>query len=536
MQNKIHRKDVFPMKKVFSFDSTLRDGAQSEGISFSVFDKLHIVKILDEIGVDYIEAGNPGSNPKDLEFFEKAACLELKHAKLCAFGSTRRKDLRVEQDENVLSLLKANTQTVAIFGKSWDLHIHEILKTTEEDNLCLIRDTVAFFKKHGKEVIFDAEHFFDGYHASPSTAISVLQAACDAGADTLCLCDTNGGTMPHEIGRIVKLVSDQFPTVRVGIHCHDDIGCAVASSLLAVENGASHVQGTLIGIGERCGNADLSIIAPNLQLKEDYQFVSGDLKQLSEAVFAISELSNLPVPQNKPYVGRSAFAHKGGMHIDGVHKCPRSFEHVDPASVGNERRFLLSEVSGRSTVLAKLAKIAPALDKQSPQTAEIMAKVKELEHLGYQFESADASFELVALKLLNRFESRFRLILYKTSDEFPAIDESQENYAMLQLEVNGTRETSAATGNGPVNALDLALRKALQVFYPGVTKVHLVDYKVRVLTPEQATGAVVRVLIESTDGKHNWNTVGVSHNVIQASWLALADSLEYFLMKYSDER
>lgn len=517
------------MKTVQIFDSTLRDGAQSEGISFSVEDKLKIIHTLDDLGVAYIEAGNPGSNPKDLEFFARAEKIRLRHARLCAFGSTRRKNLRVEDDANVMSLLQAKTDTIVIFGKSWDLHIREILKTTPENNLDLVYDTLLYFKKLDKEVIFDAEHFFDGYKANPECAVAVLRAAASAGADSMCLCDTNGGCTPMEIYRITTEMIRLFPAAQIGIHCHNDNGCAVANSLMAVEAGAVQVQGTLTGIGERCGNADLSSIIPSLQLKSGLACLTSELSNLTEAVCKIAEICNLPVAANKPYVGHSAFAHKGGMHIDGVSKCTQSFEHVTPEAVGNQRRFLMSEVSGRTTILAKLTGVAPELTKESPETAAIVQRLKELEHEGYQFESADASFELMVLQTLGRFQPHFKLSMYKTSGEYPSPDREMSAYAMLKIEVDGIHETSASMGNGPVNALDLALRKALTVFYPQVSKVHLIDYKVRVLSGDQATGAKVRVLIDSTDGEQTWTTVGVSTDIIQASWIALVDSIEYAL-------
>jgi len=521
--------------KIEIFDSTLRDGAQSEGISFSVSDKLNIVQTLDDFGVAYIEAGNPGSNPKDIEFFEQATHLKLKTAKLCAFGSTHRKHTAVEDDPNILSLLNAGTDSVAIFGKSWDLHVHKILNVTLQENLLLVSETVAFFKAHGKEVIFDAEHYFDGRKANLDYAMQVLKAAAKAGADVLCLCDTNGGASPITVRDGTKQVVKEFPGMRIGIHCHNDIGCAVASSMLAVEAGAVHVQGTFTGIGERCGNADLSIVIPNLQLKHGYECVANDLSMLSETVIKLTEISNLVLPNNKPYTGASAFAHKGGMHIDGVSKLSESFEHIDPSAVGNSRRFLMSEVSGRTTVLAKLASLAPELDKNSPETADIVNRLKELEHEGYQFESADASFELMVLSVLGRYHPHFKLCMYRTSGEFPSPDGDKSASAMLSIEVNGKMETSAAMGNGPVNALDTALRKALNVFYPELAKIHLTDYKVRVLTAEQASAAKVRVLIESTDGALTWTTVGVSTDIIAASWQALVDSIEYILNKKEEK-
>ena len=518
------------MTTIEIFDSTLRDGAQGEGISFSVSDKLSILRALDAFGVDYIEAGNPGSNPKDIEFFERAAELTLKNARLCAFGSTCRKHARPEEDDNVLSLLSANTPVVAIFGKTWDLHVLQVLTTTLEENLRLVGDTLRFFKNHGKEVIFVAEHLFDGYLNNPAYAMKVLSAAADAGADVLCLCDTNGGTMPDDIRSIVAKVCDAFPRTRVGIHCHNDCGCAVAASLMAVRAGARQVQGTFTGIGERCGNADLSTVVPSLRLKLGMD-CKGDLASLRHTVTKLTELSNMPMPANKPYVGASAFAHKGGMHIDGVSKVSRSFEHVPPEAVGNERRFLMSEVSGRTTVLAKLATVAPELTKNSPEVAEIVKKLKELEHEGFQFEAADASFELMVMKALDRFTPHFSLSMYRISGEYPFPDGEQSASAMLSIQVDGTQETTAAMGNGPVHALDTALRKALSVFYPELTRVRLTDYKVRVLTGLAATASTVRVLIESSDGEQSWTTVGVSTDIIAASWQALTDSIEYILHK-----
>ena len=518
------------LRSVEIFDSTLRDGAQGEGISFSVQDKLNIVKALDDFGVAYIEAGNPFSNPKDAAFFERVKGLRLKSAKLCAFGSTCRKNIAPCDDENVAALLKANTETITIFGKASELHVTEILRATPEENLAIVEDTVRFLKDNGREVIFDAEHFFDGCEANPEYALEVLRAAVRGGADVLCLCDTNGGTSPLDLYGAVKRVCGAFPDRRVGIHCHNDAGCATANSLLAVEAGAVQVQGTFIGFGERCGNADLSAVIPNLMLKHGYEIPGVKLETLSETAFRIAEIANLSIRSDKPFIGRSAFAHKGGMHIDGVCKLPASFKHIDPAAVGNRRRFLASEVSGRTTVLEKAVRIAPELKKDSPETARIVEKLKELESDGYQFEAADASFELLILKLLGRYQPYFSLIQYKTTGEFPTPDGSTSAYAMIQIRVDGKTETAASTGNGPVNALDLALRKALSVFYPQLAKVHLTDYKVRVLGAENATAAKVRVLIESSDGEHVWTTVGVATDIIEASWIALVDSLEYKLI------
>jgi 2-isopropylmalate synthase len=516
------------------FDTTLRDGAQTEGVSFSVSDKLAIVRALDEFGVRYIEAGNPGSNPKDMEFFRSAGSLALKNARLVAFGSTKRKNVAIEDDANVMSLLEANTASVAVFGKSWDLHATEILLTTLEENLNCVRETVKFFKEKGKEVIFDAEHFFDGYKNNPAYALSVLEAAREGGADVLVLCDTNGGMLPMRVYETVKTVCEKFPGMRVGIHCHNDSGCAAANSMMAVEAGACHVQGTFMGIGERCGNADLSVIIPSLQLKAGHECIAGSLETLCETEIRIAEIANMSVPMNKPYVGESAFAHKGGMHIDGVDKLARSFEHIDPALVGNSRKFLLSEVSGKKAVLLKVRDIAPELQKDSPETAAILERLKKLEHEGYQFEAADASFELLVKKVVGRFRPHFELSMYKASSESPAPDGEMNSNAMIKIKVDGSAETTAACGNGPVNALDAALRRALCVFYPVLQSVHLIDYKVRVLETGHATGSRVRVLIESSDGHRNWLTVGVSTDIIEASFAALVDSLEYKLCMEED--
>lgn len=519
------------MKKMEIFDSTLRDGAQSEGISFSVQDKLNIVKALDDFGVHYIEAGNPGSNPKDIEFFEKIKKLKLKNATLCAFGSTRRKGIKVEDDSNVISLLEADTPTVVIFGKSWDLHIKEILRATEEENLEMIYDTISFFKEKGKEVIFDAEHFFDGYKANKKCTMKIIDKAVHAGADVIVLCDTNGAILPTEAYSITKEVVDKYPEKRIGIHCHNDIDCAVASSMLSVSAGACHVQGTFVGIGERCGNADLSVLIPNMQLKMGIPCIEGDLSNLTSTVMKIYDISNLIAPSNKPYTGSSAFAHKGGMHIDGVDKRSDSFEHINPETVGNQRKFLMSEMSGRTTIINKLENIAPEITKSSPEAKLILDMLKDMEHEGYQFEAADASFELLVLNALGRFKPHFKLSMYKTSGEHPSPDGEMSAFALIKVDVEGRTETSAAMGNGPVNALDIALRKALSIFYPELKNIHLTDYKVRVLAGNHATASKVRVLIENTDGEHIWTTVGVSTDIIEASWFALADAVEYYLYK-----
>ena len=515
--------------KLEILDTTLRDGAQAEGISFSVADKIGIVMALDEFGVRYIEAGNPGSNPKDMEFFQAVSTAKLQNAELVAFGSTARIGIEVSDDPNLQSLLQAGTSTVSLFGKSWDLHVTEVLKATPEENLKCVEESVRFCKRSGKNVIFDAEHFFDGYEQNPEYAMQVLKAAASGGADVLCLCDTNGGTGPSKVFKATCEVKQAFPSMRIGIHCHNDIGCAIANSLLAVDAGAVHLQGTFNGIGERCGNADLSAIIPSLQLKGGYECVEGPLDSLRDTALRIAEITNTQLPNSKPYVGESAFAHKGGMHIDAVDKISRSFEHVHPESVGNERRFLLSEVSGRKAVLLKLGSIAPDLQKDSPEIPRILSRLKELEYRGFQFEAADASFALMVLRTLGRYKPHFDLKMYRTSGEFPQPDGEASASAIIKIEVGGQTETTASMGNGPVNALDLALRKALCVFYPSLSDVYLVDFKVRVLDTGSATGSHVRVLIESTDGVERWATVGASTDIIEASFMALVDSLEYKL-------
>ncbi|WP_058486616.1 citramalate synthase [Defluviitalea phaphyphila] len=518
-------------RKIAIFDSSLRDGAQGEGISFSVEDKLKIVKTLDELGVAYIEAGNPGSNPKDLEFFNRVKQMKLVNAKLAAFGSTRRRNISVEEDNNVQSLLKADTEVVVIFGKSWDFHVTDILKTSLEENLNMIRETLSFFKDKGKEVIFDAEHFFDGYKANPEYAMKALFAAVEGGADTLVLCETNGGAFPNEIYEITKKVVETFD-VKIGIHTHDDGGMAVANAIMAVEAGATHVQGTFIGFGERCGNANLSTIIGNLQLKKNFECIPKEqMKNLTKVARKIAEIANVSLSDGMPYVGKSAFAHKGGMHIDGVSKSSNSFEHINPELVGNERRFLMSEVAGRTTILSKLQKINPNITKDSKEAKEIIDKLKELEYKGYQFEGAESSFELIVRKQLGKYKPFFELEHFKIIGEQPSENGKFSSTAMIKINVDGEVEITAAEGDGPVNALDKALRKALEVFYPGLKQIHLTDYKVRVLDTKTATAAKVRVLIETTDGEDIWTTVGVSSDIIEASWIALVDSIEYKLIK-----
>lgn len=518
-------------KRISIFDSTLRDGAQAEGISFSVKDKLKIVKLLDSFGVAYIEAGNPGSNPKDLEFFSEVKNLKLKTSKLAAFGSTRRRGISAAEDTNILSLEAAGTDVVTLFGKSWDFHVTDIIRTSLPENLDMIRESIAYFKELGKEVIYDAEHFYDGYRHNPEYAMQTLEAAYEGGADALVLCDTNGGAFPSEIYEITKLVCDKYD-VSIGIHAHNDSGVGVANSIMAVEAGADHVQGTFIGFGERCGNANLSSIIPLLQLKKGLSCIPQEqMPRLRTTAITLAEIANVSVKDNMPFIGRSAFAHKGGMHIDGVNKNPQSFEHIDPALVGNERRILTSEFAGRSTILAKIREFDSTLNKDSLETQKIIDKLKELEHIGYQFEGAESTFELVIRKQLGKYVPFFELENFTTMGRQPVKDSATNSAAIIKINVDGKTEMTAAEGNGPVNALDKALRKALEVFYPSLKSVSLVDFKVRVVDTKDATAAKVRVLIESTDGEEYWSTVGVSTDIIEASWLALVDSLEYKLLR-----
>lgn len=518
------------MKQVVIYDSTLRDGAQAQGISYTVEDKLKIVDRLDRLGVSYIEAGNPGSNPKDLEFFERAKKLDYKNAKLIAFGSTRRVGIKAEEDANVMSLLTAGTRAVAIFGKSWDFQVTDILRTTLDENLNMIYDTIKFFVDRGIEVVYDAEHFFDGYIANADYAVKTLKAAADAGAASLCLCDTKGGFLPLDIynvtGKIVKL----FDTP-IGIHCHNDNGMAVAGSVIAVQAGAAQVQGTINGLGERCGNANLCTIIPTLQLMMGYSCIpEASMSELTATARAFSEIANVDFNDRSPFVGKTAFAHKAGMHADAVHKNTSAYELVNPEVVGNERIFLMSEVAGRSAVLNLINKVEPSITRDSPETRQILARLKEMEYEGYQYEGAEGSFELIVRKILGKYHPFFELGEFKVivNEPTPNVVNSA---AMIKIKVGDQEEITAAEGDGPVNALDNAVRKALVRFYPCINQMKLTDFKVRVLDSTSATAAKVRVLIESTDGEEYWTTIGVSTDIIEASWKALVDSIEYKLSK-----
>ncbi|MCQ2576485.1 MAG: citramalate synthase [Treponema sp.] len=526
------------MKKIEILDSTLRDGAQGEGISYSVQDKIHICQALDELGVAYIEAGNPGSNPKDMEFFQEIKKVPMKNAKLCAFGSTRRKDIKCAEDSNLQSLLAAGTDYVVIFGKSWSFQVTDIIKTTLEENLKMIKETCQFLKDNGRHVFYDAEHFFTAYEDNRDYAFQTLQAAVDGGAEVLCLCETKGGAMLEQCRTAVEDVVKEFgKKATIGIHTHNDSGLAVANSLTAVEAGATHVQGVLLGFGERTGNANLSTIIPNLQLKMGYECIpSENIKNLTSICKRVSEITNISLHSQMPFVGSSAFAHKAGMHIDAVLKNPTAYEHMDPEAIGNSRVFLMSEVAGRSTIMEKIQRFAPRIQKSDPVVNEIVAKMKELEFQGYQFEGADGSFELMVRKLIGQYQPFFKLHYYQTNGSFPRPEEGVCSCAQIKVEVDGQIEITAGEGDGPVNALDIALRKALERFYPAVSRIRLVDFKVRVLDGKSATAAKVRVIIESTDGESNWTTIGVSEDLIQASWIALSDSFEYKLIHDIEKR
>lgn len=515
------------------YDTTLRDGAQREGISFSLDDKLKIARRLDRLGVSYIEGGWPGSNPKDMAFFQEAPGLSLDRAVIVAFGSTRRAGAAAEEDANIRALVAANTAAVAIVGKSWDLHVREVLNTTPDENLRIIASSVRHLKALGREVIYDAEHFFDGYAANPAYAMRTLAAATEAGADVLVLCDTNGGGLPSAIAAAVAEVR-RATTVPLGVHAHNDGEMAVANSVAAVEAGAVHVQGTINGYGERCGNANLCSLIPTLKLKMGHDCVSDEqLRSLTETAAYVSELANVRLYPQQPYVGRSAFAHKGGIHVNALLKCEESYQHVDPSLVGNRKRVVVSELSGKSNIAYKANEFGLDLSGGSERNHQILQNIKELESRGFQFEGAEGSVELLIRRAGPDYEAPFRLIdfhvLVRESDKG-----TMSSQATVKVQVGDQVMHTAADGNGPVNALDAAVRKALVPFYPGLADVRLTDYKVRILDGGAGTAAQTRVLIDSSNGQRAWSTVGSSTNIIEASWQALADSLEYALLNGSD--
>ena len=518
------------MKKleVELYDTTLRDGAQTEGISYSVTDKLRITERLDALGVPYIEGGWPGSNPKDAEFFRQAKRLRLSTSVLTAFGSTRH-STSTAKDPNLQALLKADTQVITIFGKSWDLHVRDVLKISLEENLKLIEDSVAFLTRHGRRVMYDAEHFFDGYRDNPSYALNTVRVAMEAGAETIIVCDTNGGRLPSEITAIMEAVKPQLD-VPMGIHTHNDSDLAVANAIAAVEAGCRQVQGTINGYGERCGNANLVSLIGILKLKMGIDCLpEAKLNELTKTSRFVAEVSNMAQRANQPFVGEAAFAHKGGVHVNAVMKNPRTYEHLEPSTVGNERKILVSELSGRSSLVFKAKDLALDLSKETPQAKRLLKRLQQLEHEGYHFEAAEGSLELLLRRELKQVQPSFTLEGFRVIME--KRDHKLISEATIKVQVNGVAEQTAAEGDGPVNALDNAIRKALKRFYPTLSEMHLTDFKVRVLDEKAGTAAKVRVLIQSQDARDSWGTVGVSENIIEASWQALVDSLEYKLIK-----
>jgi 2-isopropylmalate synthase len=528
-----------PMNKptVIIYDTTLRDGTQGEGISFSVTDKIRITEKLDQFGVDYIEGGWPGSNPRDMAYFEAAKKLKLKHAKVAAFGSTRRAQIRADEDAQLKLLLDAETSVVTIFGKSWLLHVTEVLRTTPEENLAMIEESVRFLVENGREVVYDAEHFYDGYTDHPEYAVATLAAAVKGGASFLALCDTNGGKLVNEVKEITGAVIARFPEVPVGVHCHNDSGLGVAVSLAGVEAGATMIQGTMNGFGERTGNANLTTILPNLLLKMGREaHCAPSLPKLRELSLFLDELANLRPDIKAPFVGASAFAHKGGVHANAAQKVARSYEHLDPATVGNRQRVLISDMSGRSSVMMKAKELGIHLDEKGEEMKAMLEDLKGLEYRGYEYEAADASFKLLLSKWLKQQHECFELEGYRVIVEKRGLKDGLISEATVKLRVNGESVHTVAECSGPVGALDKALRLALEKAFPVIRDIELRDFKVRILESKSGANARIRVLIESSDGKEIWGTVGVSDNIIEASWEALRDSVEYKLLQEKNGR
>ncbi len=515
--------------RILVYDTTLRDGTQHEGVSLSVEDKLKITLRLDELGVDYVEGGWPGSNPKDIEYFARARSLPLKHARIAAFGSTCKANTPAADDPQIRLLIDAETPVVTIFGKSSDLHVEHVLRTTLGENLAMIRDSVAYLKARGREVVYDAEHFFDGYKRNPDYALATIQAAADAGADVVVLCDTNGGCLPWEIETIFDVVKERLPGTPLGIHTHDDAGCAVANTLAAVRRGAIHVQGTVNGYGERVGNANLCTVLPDLQLKWGYEVLGpGALARLTELSRYVAETANMAHDARLPYVGSAAFTHKGGTHVTAIMRVEESYQHIDPGLVGNQKRVVVSELSGQGNIRYKAEEFGLNVNGH-PGVKQVLQRVKELENQGFSFEGAEASVELMLRRTEPGYVAPFELV------DFTVVVEHRESrgiqaQALVKVKVGGETMLTAAEGNGPVNALDVALRKALLPHFPSLDEMRLTDYKVRILDSHAATGATTRVLLDSTNGERVWTTVGASTNIIDASWQALADSFEYALV------
>ena len=517
-------------KKILFYDTTLRDGSQAEGISLSSNDKVLIAKRLDQFGMHYIEGGWPGSNPKDMEFFLAVKKAGLRRSRVAAFGSTRRAHTKVQSDPQIKALLDAGTRVVTVFGKSWDLHVTDVFRTSLKENLLMIYETIAYLKDKKIEVIYDAEHFFDGFKANPEYALKTLQHAARAGADNLTLCDTNGGALPHEVRHAILRVK-RAVRAPLSIHCHNDSELAVANSIQAVGGGCVLVQGTVNGFGERCGNANLISIIPDLQLKMGIRcFTPAKLKELTALSHYVAEICNLPPMNNQPFTGRSAFAHKGGVHINAMIKNAKTYEHVRPDAVGNYRRYLVSELGGKTNIMIKALELEMELQKDSPETKKILAEIQRLEYEGYQFEAAEASFELLVQRVLGRFKPFFTVndISVRTENIGNGRPRSIANVSVI---AKGAEHVESAEEDGPVNALDSALRKALAKTYPVISEIHLTDYKVRVVNSEAGTAARVRVFIEFQDKRKTWTTVGVHENIIEASWKALVEAIEYKLHK-----
>lgn len=523
--------------KIEIYDTTLRDGAQSEGINFSTSDKIKIIKLLDELGIEYIEAGWPGANPKDVEVFKEIKSLNLKNAKPVAFGCTRKPDTKAENDTVLSMLLDADTEIITIFGKTWDFHVKHALCTNLEENLSMISDSIKYLIQKGRRVFFDAEHFFDGYKNNPSYAIETIKTAYKAGAERIILCDTNGGSMYYEIADIIKKVKEQLPDVILGVHVHNDGDLAVANSLSAVDAGAIQIQGTINGYGERCGNANLCSIIPNLQLKKGYDVIGENISKLTFISNSIAEISNVSVPSNLPYIGSSAFAHKAGIHASGVRKNSRTYEHVSPDTVGNRRKILISDQAGAASLKEKLQNLRIVKDIKDSDIPKIIDRIKKLEWKGFAFEGAEASFELLIRKTLGTMPDFFEISGFRVIGD-TYIGQNSQNIiteASVKVKIDDYNIHTVSEGEGPVNALDTALRKALVEFYPEILKYKLCDFKVRILDSKDGTAATTRVTVETTDGINKWDTVGVSEDIIEASYMAISDSIMYGLILHNPD-